>query len=136
MKLNEVFSGNYLKADDLQGRTVPVTISKAEVKEFDDDKKIIVSFAGKDKSLVCNKTNASIIAENLGSQETDDWVGGKISLTVKKVEFQGKLVPAIRVVLVDNPSPPAHGAMGKPANRAATEPADVDGGGVDVDVGF
>lgn len=136
MKLNEVFSGNYLKAEHLQGRTVPVTISKVEVKEFDDGNKIVVFFAGKDKSLVCNKTNANIIAENLGTQETDEWVNGRIQLTVKKVEFQGKLVPAIRVVLNDNPAPPAHGAMGKPADRAATESADVDGGGVDPEVGF
>ncbi len=139
MKLSEVFSGNYLKADDLQGRTVPVTISKVEVKEFDDGNKIVVFFAGKDKSLVCNKTNASIIAENLGSDDTDLWTNGKISLCVKKVEFQGKLVPAIRVVLVDKPvaapapAQPARGIMGKVQQP---EPADQDGGGVDPDVNF
>jgi len=71
MKLSEVFSGNYLKADDLQGRTVPVTISRVEVKEFDDGKKIVIHFDGKDKCLVCNKTNCSIIAENVGSDDTD-----------------------------------------------------------------
>lgn len=105
MRIDEVFSGNFLKADDLQGKTVRVTISKVEIKEFDDGNKIVISFQGKDKTLVCNKTNSSIIAENLGSRETDDWVGQTILLTVKKVEFQGKLVPAIRVVLADNPAP-------------------------------
>lgn len=105
MKIDEVFSGNFLKAEDLQGKTVRVTISKVEVKEFDDGNKIVIAFQGKDKQLVCNKTNSSIIAENLGSRETDDWVGQTISLTVKKVEFQGKLVPAIRVVLADQAAP-------------------------------
>lgn len=98
-KLSEVFTGNYLKADDLHGRTVPVTISQAEVKDFEDGKKVVVHFEGKSKALVCNKTNCSIIAENVGSDDTDNWAGAQISLTVRKVEFQGKLVPAIRVVL-------------------------------------
>ena len=122
MKLSEVFSGNYLKADDLQGRTVPVTISRVEVKEFDDGKKIVIHFDGKDKCLVCNKTNCSIIAENVGSDDTDHWAGKRISLTVKKVEFQGKLVPAIRVVLQDRPvaaPEPTHGILGKPRTVAA-----------------
>jgi hypothetical protein len=102
-KLNEVFSGGFLKAEDLQGRNVRVTINKVEVKEFDDGKKLIVHFAGKDKALVCNKTNSAIIQEVLGSDDTDDWIGKKVTLTVKKVEFSGKLVPAIRVVLEDAP---------------------------------
>lgn len=103
MNINKVFGGNYLKADDLQGRTVRVTIESVDVKEFDNGKKVVLSFQGKEKGLVCNKTNCSILAENLGSPDTDDWVGQTIQLTVKKVEFQGELVPAIRVVLDDKP---------------------------------
>jgi len=118
MKLNEIFSGNFLKADDLQGRTVRVTISKVEVKEFDDGNKIVLHFQGKDKCLVVNKTNASIIAENTGSTDTDDWQGRTIQLTVKKVEFQGKLVPAIRVVIEDTPS----AAPQKPVAPPVAEP--------------
>lgn len=103
-KLSQIFSGDYLKAEDLNGRSVPVTISEVVVKEFDDGKKLILSFEGKDKQLVCNKTNASIIQEVTGSNDTDDWIGKKILLVTKKVEFQGKLVPAIRVSL-DGPTP-------------------------------
>lgn len=98
-KLNDVFGGNFLKAEDLGGRAVAVTIEEVEVKDFDDGKKLILSFAGKDKKLVCNRTNASIIEEVTGCSDTDDWVGKKVVLVVKKVEFQGKLVPAIRVDL-------------------------------------
>lgn len=98
-KLNDVFGGNYLKAEDLGGRAVTVTIEDVEIKDFDDGKKLILGFAGKDKKLVCNRTNASIIEEVTGCSDTDDWVGKKVVLVVKKVEFQGKLVPAIRVDL-------------------------------------
>lgn len=101
--INDVFGGNALKAEDLKNSSPRVTIEHAEIKDFDDGKKIILRFAGKDKVLICNKTNASIIAEVLGSSDTDDWLGKSITLTTKKVEFQGKLVPAIRVVLYEQP---------------------------------
>lgn len=98
-KLNEVFTGGFLKAEDLNGKTVKVTIESVEVKDFDDGKKILLHFKGKDKALVANKTNCAIIQEVLGSDDTDDWEGRQITLMTKKVEFQGKLVPAIRVKL-------------------------------------
>lgn len=107
MNINKVFSGNFLKAEDLQGKTVRVTISETEVREFDDGKKIIVHFQGKDKALVANKTNASIIAHNTGSPDTDNWVGTTHHLTTKMVEFKGDLVPSIRVVVnEETPTPP------------------------------
>lgn len=101
-KLSEVFSGGFLKAQDLPpNKPVNVTIESVEVKEFDDGKKILIHFSGKDKALVCNKTNASRIEEVTGSDDTDSWPGSKITLAVRRVEFQGKLVPAIRVLLPD-----------------------------------
>lgn len=108
-KLNQVFGGDYLKADDLQGRSVPVIIASVDVKDFDDGKKLIIAFEGKDKTLVCNRTNASILEELFGSSDTDDWIGKRAVLITKKVEFQGKLVPAIRFDL----------EAGKPARPAA-----------------
>jgi hypothetical protein len=118
MNINEVYSGSYLKADDLQGKRVTVRINHVSVKEFEGDKgmdkKIILGFEGKDKCLVCNKTNAAIIAEVLGSQNTDDWIGGTIKLEVRKVEFSGRLVPAIRVVLEDRNAPATNVTPFKP----------------------
>ena len=129
MNMNEVFSGNYLKADDLKGASPRVTIAKVEMQEFDNGNKLIVSFQGKDKCLVLNKTNASIIAENIGSQETDDWIGQTIQLCVKKVEYKGEIVPAIRVVLQDTPAP----APVRQARKAERPPADPENDGRDED---
>ena len=143
MNINEVFSGSFLKADDLKGKTVTVTISAIEIKEFDDGKKIVIAFQGKDKCLVVNKTNANIIAENLRSQDTDDWVGERITLTIKKVEFQGRLVPAIRVVLLENkpavrpstaaPAVPAPVPEEPPAGQPAPPPHDPEDAGSPMD---
>jgi hypothetical protein len=121
--INDVFGGGFLKAEDLAGKSPTVKIERVEVKDFDDGKKLILHFEGKDKALVCNKTNASIIEEVLGSGDTDDWEGKKIVLLVKKVEFQGKLVPAIRVSL----EPPKSAQAARPPEPAPA-PADNDGG--------
>lgn len=104
VKTSAAFPSKYLKADDLQGKDVVVKIAKVTMEEFDSDRggnesKLIIAFAGKDKTLVCNKTNAKTIAKVLGSDETDDWIGKCITIGPREVEFQGEQVWAIRVSL-------------------------------------
>ena len=101
MNINEVYAGNsdYLKAADIKGKgDVTLQISDVASKEFDEGMKLILAFKGKDKQLVLNKTNANIIAEMLGT-DTDDWIGSNIDVYAARVEFQGKIVDAIRVRL-------------------------------------
>lgn len=96
--INEAFPSNYLKAADLKNRNVLVTMDRAEFEMIGDDKKLILYFAGKEKGMVLNKTNASNIANGYGD-DTDDWKGQQIVLFEAMVDFQGKTVPAIRVRL-------------------------------------
>lgn len=100
-KLSSIFTGGLLKAEDIGTAKPRVTISQVELKKFDDGTKLVISFHGKDKQFVCNKTNAARIAEVVGSDDTDDWEGKSVVLGVRKVEFKGDLVPAIRVLLPD-----------------------------------
>lgn len=97
MKTSEAFPSNYLKAADLNGRSVRVVIDSVSMDKIGDDRKPIVSFVGKDKSLVLNKTNANRIAEHSSSDEMDDWAGWTVTLYACKVDYQGKRVDAIRV---------------------------------------
>ena len=96
MNVNEIFGGDLLKAADLQGRKIKVEISKVETKAFDNGKKIILSFHGKDKGMACNKTNAMVIAAAYGNI-LEGWVDKTIILYPTKVQFQGQMVDAIRV---------------------------------------
>jgi len=96
MKLSQVFSGDYLKASDLQGRDATVVIAEVKVKEFDDGNKLLISFQGAKKSLVANKTNSNRIAMLYGD-ETADWIGKEVTLYVDIVDFQGKPTEAIRI---------------------------------------
>lgn len=118
MELSSVFGGDSLKAADLQGREVTVVIADVKSKEFDNGNKLIITFQGKKKALICNKTNANRIAYVHGTN-TDNWIGKEVILYTDLVDFQGKLVEAIRV------KPSRAGAGGPPApqpRRAA--PAD------------
>lgn len=109
MKIGSAFPSDYLKSADLNGKAVRVTIASVTSEKVGDDMKPVLHFAGKDKGLVLNKTNANRIVEAVGSDETDEWEGWSITLYPCKVDYQGKRVDAIRVD--DRPGtskPPAH----------------------------
>lgn len=98
MNVNDIFGGSTLKASDLQGSPATLTISGWEVVEFDDGKKISLSFHETQKRFIVNKTNARTIADILGG-DTEGWVGNKITLMCAQTDFGGKQVPCIRVAL-------------------------------------
>ena len=99
MKIGAAFPSKYLKADDLGVNRPIVTIERVTLEDVggDGEHRPVIRFAGKDKMLVVNKTNANIISEVLGTDETDEWEGRQIRLYATKTEFQGKRVPCIRV---------------------------------------
>jgi len=101
MKIGQMFSGGYLKASDIDEMMV-VTIESVEAVSLKDSTgseviKPLLHLAGMESGLVLNKTNANLVCKALGSDDTDDWVGRKITLYVAEVEFRGDIVPAIRV---------------------------------------
>lgn len=96
MKLSEAFPSNYLKSDDLQDRDVTVVIATAEMETLGNERKLVLTFQGKKKSMICNKTNAGRIAFLYGD-DTDGWIGREIVLTSEFVEFQGKTVKGLRI---------------------------------------
>jgi len=118
--INDIYSGDYLKAADILGKTVPVRINGFSVKEFENsgkvERKLVLAFEGKGKTLVVNKTNASIISSNVGTDDYSQWVGKTITLTTRKVESRGQVVDAIRVKLEEPPPAP------KPEPITKTDP--------------
>ena len=95
MDINAAFPSKYLRAADLAGAAVTVTIDRIELEIVGQgsqkEQKPVVYFAGKQKGLVLNKTNATMIAKIAGSSDTDDWHGIEIRLVSAEVEFQGEL---------------------------------------------
>jgi hypothetical protein len=113
MDINQAFPSRYLKAADLQGKTVAVTIDRCLYEDIgSDEQKPVVYFVNKEKGLVLNKTNANTIAEQHGF-ETNDWHGKAISLWPTQTDFQGRVVACIRVLL-QQPAAPAPAAQPAP----------------------
>ena len=96
--VSDAFPSNYLKAADLQNRTVKLKIDKVIFEEVgqEKDKKPVVYFTDVKKGLVLNKTNATTIGSVHG-QELEGWTGREIELFEQMVPFQGQNVAAIRV---------------------------------------
>ncbi len=124
-RLSEIFPSKYLSAADLNEQDLIVTIQGVEpvrLKGRDggpDETKLVAHFHGQEKGLLLNKTNAQTIA-NLYGDETDDWIGERITLFPTTVQFQGQMTEAIRV----RPRRPKDAVRPKaaPAARAHVEP--------------
>ena len=106
MKIGAAF-GSYLKQEHIGEKHVLVTIKNVAIENVGDEgkpeNKPVVYFERGSMGMVLNKTNADSITEILGTDETDEWAGGRIVLYVDKtVMFGGKRVGGIRVA-----APPA-----------------------------
>jgi hypothetical protein len=134
VKLNEVYGGNYLKAEDLKDRgEVRCVIESVSVMEGDDGKKkAVLHFRGKEKTLPLNITNANMVSELYGD-ETDDWEGQAITLYTCKVDFQGKRVLAIRI---KEPATNSNGTRRAVAPPPPPPPSDISGDLTDDDIPF
>lgn len=97
MLISQAFPSKFLKAADLQGKTVRAVMQHVEMQDVGDDEfKPVLFFQGKAKGLVLNKTNANNIALIYGD-ETSDWFGHELLLYPTMVDYQGRSVDAIRV---------------------------------------
>jgi len=96
MKMSAAFPSKYLKAADLNGREVTVTIEDCQMEKLGEDTRPVLYFRGKDKGLVLNKTNAGMIADSYGD-DSDGWTGQPIVIYPDKTLFQGQMTPCLRV---------------------------------------
>lgn len=110
--IDDAFPSKYLKASDLHGGAVKLTIADVKWETIGDERKLIVYFNGTDKGLVLNKTNANRIAFMHG-KDYDTWGGKVIEAYQDMVEMQGRTVEAVRV---------------RPPSKPAQQPAPKNGG--------
>jgi hypothetical protein len=108
--INEEFPSKYLKSADLKGAAVKVKIRDVQVEQIGGDRKLIMYFAGKEKGMVLNKTNARTIGDVYG-EDTDAWIDQPIEVFAMKVDFQGRMVDGLRVRVL----PKKAGQQRKPA---------------------
>jgi hypothetical protein len=128
MRRNDVFPSRHLKAEDIKGREVTVTISHVEQEELIDNKtgkramKPVIYFKGKDKGVVVNVGNWDILENAYG--DSDDWPDKRITLYTEPTRRpDGTRTDGIRVKL----PPGSQAAPPRPARAPpVSEPTTVD----------
>ena len=95
--------GSYLKAEDLQGRAVNIAIERVTMETIKDresnkdEQKLVAHFAGKDKGLILNRTNADALNEIFGTDDYDQWRGVVQLFVDPNVRFGNKTMAGLRV---------------------------------------
>ena len=120
MKRDEVFPSKYLRAADLQGSPITVTIESAtyetlKSKEGKEQGKTVLSFKSGKKVLPLNMTNWDSVAAICGGDDAE-WRGCKIELYPSTTPMGGKIVDCIRI------RPPAQRELPKAKPRAVKPP--------------
>lgn len=96
MKISDIYS-TCLKAADLNGQDLTVTIDGGEVRTLDDGKrKLLIKFRELQQPLLLNVTNARQIAR-LHGEEVTLWKGKQIILYRTVTMFGSREVDCIRV---------------------------------------
>lgn len=97
-----MYDDKWLKAWDLQGKTVTVIIERVEAGLVENkdkpkgERKPVIHFKGKGKPLALNKTNGATIAQMYG-KDTTAWVGKPITIYGTTTKFGRDTVDCIRV---------------------------------------
>ena len=109
MNINDMKESKYLKKSDVEP-PIKVTITHLNQENLamqgqPEELKWILNFTA-GKPLVLNSTNSQLIANALGSQETDDWKGKEIVLfNDPNVSFGGQLTGGVRARAVKGQAP-------------------------------
>ena len=97
MNIGNAFPSKYLRASDLQGKDVVVTMRTVTMEQMPEgENKPVLYFAGKNKGLVMNITNARRVEDMYGF-ETEAWTGKAITIYPTETEFRSEMRPCIRV---------------------------------------
>lgn len=104
MKLQDLFPGSF-NADHFLGGPQRLTIKAVVPILFEEDgqaqQKGKMTFAEVSSYWVFGKEAAGELAEQIQSDDTDEWIGHVVELRRDKTNFKGKLVPCVRASFAD-----------------------------------
>lgn len=100
MKVSQLFPSKFVKAADLNGKPVTLTIKELKIEKMghgaEEERKPVLFFERATKGLVLNRTNAMVIASLYGD-EADDWAGKRVTIYPTRVRAFGQMQDCIRV---------------------------------------
>lgn len=101
MHYEALFKGAYIQAVEFGGKAPTMTIRGLDVVDLEDDNgkpkpKGVIWFRETDRGWVLNRTNAQCLAAMFGD-ETDGWIGKRVTLVSEIVSVGREKKPGIRV---------------------------------------
>jgi hypothetical protein len=112
MKISKMFPKRYATGEDLQGKTITLTITTIALEKMHpqpnapEAEKWVIYFKEAKKGIILSRTLANQIAEVLGSDETDEWLGKRIMVYPQPMTVAGRKVTAIRARTALKGQPP------------------------------
>jgi len=107
MKLSQMFPRRFATGEDLQGRPVTLTITKVAQEKMrpqpnaPEGERWVIYFKEAQKGVILSRTLAYQIGEAVGDEETDHWIGKRVTLYPQPMTVAGKRVTAIRARSAD-----------------------------------
>ncbi len=115
MKLSDMFPRKYASGADLNGSSPTLIISNIEKEPMSSqpgkapELKFVIYFKNANKGIVLSHTLAEQIAAIVKSDDTDQWIGKKVTLYSQPMKVAGKDRIAIRAKAPSNgETPPPH----------------------------
>lgn len=107
----EQYPSKYLKAADLGDSNLTGTIVACNIERVGQgsnaEDRLVLEFRESSlKPLVLNKTNCEAIEKITGTDDTEAWIGRKVTLYASETTFQGRTVSCVRVKAPKAPSKP------------------------------
>lgn len=96
MNISTVFPSKYARGIDLQNKTPILKIASVVMEKMADTVKPVIYFHGAKRGVVLSPKLARQIAEIIGDNETDRWVGHSIMLYADRVRAFGEWHSVIR----------------------------------------
>ena len=112
MKLDDMFPRRFATGDDLKGKTPTLVIDAVTAEQIrpgpgaQPQTKFVIWFKGAAKGVILSRTLANQIAHILGTPDTDDWTGKKITLVPEPMTVAGTPRIAIRARAAANGETP------------------------------
>jgi hypothetical protein len=129
VKASEYYAGNYIKAAELpDGQRLAAVITGATVEPLGQDQtpKVILAVRNAPpdnrpwgRGIPLNRTNQLILSAAFGD-ETDDWAGKTVEIWKGTAQFNGQVVPSLKI---DVPPPPRVAAVPVPGAHPTHSPA-------------
>jgi hypothetical protein len=128
--INEMYPSDWLKASDCQDGDMTLTITNITKERIgngrDAQDKWALYFEEVEKGMILNKTNTMTIAKLYGD-DTDDWIGKKVTLYATEVQFQKEMVDAIRIRSKPPRKPTRPTQPTRPASHPVAQPTPAPG---------